>query len=226
MVLLGVWSDKISGPFEPDGKPVETCVVLVNALEMNGNLIYLGDHMEQPSRMENLEDAQSTEVSQPENAVQSTLKNKRSAVKRKITIHFKSLAALIEQCGSKTRINRIMADLRLCLQRAEELNVQYLSLVHEHEHDKVLEWYDVEFGRVNEALDEAVVHLEERASEETSVLSSSISRKSKASHESGNDPVTVKAKAAAAQAYARKQKEITVEKFERLKVRLSCKGNC
>ena len=45
--------------------------------------------------------------------------------------------------GSKTRINRIMADLRLCLQQAEELNVQYLALVHEHEHDKVLEWYDV-----------------------------------------------------------------------------------
>ena len=55
-----------------------------------------------------------------------------------------------------------MADLRSCLQQAEELNVQYLSFVPEIEHDKVLEWYDVEFDRVNEALDEAVVHLEER----------------------------------------------------------------
>ena len=55
-----------------------------------------------------MENVQSTEVSQPVNL---TLKNKRSTVKRKITIYLKSLAALIEQCGSKTRINRIMADL-------------------------------------------------------------------------------------------------------------------
>ena len=51
--------------------------------------------------------------------------NKRSTVKRKITIHLTSLATLIEQCGSKTRINRFKADLRSCLQQAEELNVQY-----------------------------------------------------------------------------------------------------
>ena len=188
-----------------------------HSVEINGNLIDLGNHMEQPLRnMENLENAQSTEVSQPENSVQSTLKNKRSTVKRKITIHLKSLAALIEQCGSKTRISRIMADLRLCLQQAEELNVHFLSLVHEHEHDIVLEWYNMEFGRVNEALDEAVVHLEERASEEASVLSSTISRKSKALHKSGNDPVTVKAKAAAAQAYPRKEKEIAMEKLREI----------
>ena len=45
---------------------------------------------------------------------------------------------MIEQCGSKTRINRIIADLRSCLQQAEELNVQYLSFVPEIEHDKVI----------------------------------------------------------------------------------------
>lgn len=97
-----------------------------------------------------------------------------------------------------------MADLRSCLQQAEELNVQYLSFVPEIGHDKALEWYDFEFARVNEALDEAVVHLEERASEEASVVSSSVSRKSKASHKSGKDPISVKAKEAAAQAYVRK----------------------
>ena len=62
----------------------------------------------------------------------------------------------------------------------------------------------MEFDRVNEALDEAVVHLEERASEEKSVVSSIGSLKSKSSHRSGKDSVAVKAKAAAAQAYARK----------------------
>ena len=172
---------------------------------MERNLIEFGDHMDQPSHSMDVENVQSTEVSQPVNL---TLKNKRSTVKRKITIHLKSLAPLIEQCGSKTRINRIMADLRSCLQQAEELNVQYLSFVPDIEHDKVLEWHDFEFARANEALDEVVVHLEERASEEASVVSSNVSRKSKASHKSGKDPISAKAKAAAAQAYVRKQKEI------------------
>ena len=49
-----------------------------------------------------VENEQSTEVSQQVNL---TLKNKRSTVKRKITIYLKRLAALIEQCGSKTYIN-------------------------------------------------------------------------------------------------------------------------
>ena len=64
----------------------------------------------------------------------------------------------------------------------------------------------------------------ERASEEKSVVSSIVSLRSKSSHKSGNDPVAVKAKAAAAQAYARNQREIAMEK--RLKVRQSNKGNC
>ena len=71
-----------------------------------------------------------------------------------------------------------------------------------------------------------MVHLEERASEEASVVSSNVSRKSKASHKSGKDPISAKAKAAAAQAYVRKQKEIAKENCERLKVKQSCKGNC
>ena len=157
------------------------------------------------------------EVSHLEISAQSTLKNKGSTVKRKITIHLKNLAALAEQCGNKTRINRIIADLRLCLQQAEELNVEYLSFVPETEHDKVLEWCDVEVFRVNEALDEALVHLEERANEEESISSSRLSvklMKSIASCKSGKDSViVVKATAAAAQAYARKQKEIEKEQL-------------
>ena len=77
-------------------------------------------------------------------SMQSTLKNKRSTVKRKITLHLINLADLVQQCGNKTRINRIIADLRLCLQQAEELHVEYLSFVPETEHHKVLEWYDVD----------------------------------------------------------------------------------
>ena len=74
----------------------------------------------------------------------------------------------------------------------------------------------MEFDRVNEALDEAVVHLEERASEEKSVVSSIGSLKSKSSHRSGKDSVAVKAKAAAAQVYDRKQKEIAKAKLQEI----------
>jgi len=183
-------------------------------LEMEANMIELGDHTDQPSQ--NMENVQSMEVSQPVNSMQTTLKVRRSTVNRKITIHLKNLTTLIEQCGSRTCINRIMADLRSCLQQAEELNVQYLLFVPEIEHDKVLELYDVEFDRVNEALDEAVVHLEQRAGEEKSVVSSIGSLKSKSSHRSGKDSVAVKAKTAAAQAYARKQKEIAKAKLQEI----------
>ena len=82
-------------------------------VEMEANLIELGDHTDQPSQ--NMENVQSMEVSQPVNSVQTTLKIKRLTVKRKITIHLKNLTALIEQCGSKTCINRIIADLRSSL---------------------------------------------------------------------------------------------------------------
>lgn len=49
---------------------------------MEGNLIEFGDHMDQPSQgMENVENVQSTEVSQPVKSMQLTLKTKRSTVK-------------------------------------------------------------------------------------------------------------------------------------------------
>ena len=97
------------------------------------------------------------EVSQQIISEQSvTLKTKRSVVKRKITIHLNALSSEIGQFGSKFRIRRIIADLKQCLQEAELLNVQYLTFMPEIEHDKILEWYDVEFGRVNDALDEAL----------------------------------------------------------------------
>ena len=65
------------------------------------------------------------------------------------------------------------------------------------EHEKILD--DVEFGRVIDALDEALSHLNERVSDETS-QATSVSRKSKVSITS--DPATIKARAPAAQAFA------------------------
>ena len=129
---------------------------------------------------------------------------------------FTSLVALIEQCGSKSRINRIMADLRSCLQQAEELNVNIFHFYPRLNTMKDLNGMILSLLELTKALDEAVVHLEERASEEASVVSLNVSRKSKASHKSGKDPISAKAKAAAAQAYVRKQKEIAKEKLREI----------
>jgi len=85
--------------------------------------------------------------------------------------------------------------LKQCLLEAELLNVQYLAFIPEIEHDKTLEWYDLEFGQVNNALDEALSHLDECESEETS-QATSISRRSKVSSKS--DPIVIKARAPAA----------------------------
>ena len=137
---------------------------------MAKNLIDLSNRKEAHG-MENPEKAlepKELEVSQqiaPEQSV--TLKNTRSVVKRKITIHLKALSSEIGQFGSKFQIQRIIADLRQCLQEAELLNVQYLAFIPEFEHNKILEWYDVEFGHVNNALDEVLSHLNECESKET-----------------------------------------------------------
>ena len=69
-------------------------------------------------------------------------------------------------------VNFEFEELKQCLQEAELLNVQYLTFMPEIEHDKILEWYDAEFGRVNDALDDALSHLNERVSEETSQATS------------------------------------------------------
>ena len=120
----------------------------------------------------------------------------------------KACSSEIEQFGSKFRIRKIIADLKQCLQEAELLNVQYLAFTPEIDHDKILEWYDVEFGRVNDALDKALTHLNECESEETSQARSKVSSKS--------DPVVIKAKAAAAKKKKKKQRESAKEKLREL----------
>ena len=51
--------------------------------------------------------------------------------RRKFAIHLEGLAASMKQCGRKTRIHRIIADLMEFSQQAEELNIQYLAHVPE-----------------------------------------------------------------------------------------------
>ena len=176
----------------------------------------LGDR-EEAHGMENPEEVlepKELEVSQQIASKQSvTLKNKRCVVKRKITIHLKVLSSEIGQFGSKFRIRRIIPDLKQCLQEAELLNVQYLAFMPEIEHNKILERYDVEFGRVNDALDEVFSHLNECECEETSQATSVI-RRSKVYSKSV--PLVIKARAAAAQAFAKKQRESAKENLKEL----------
>ena len=119
-------------------------------------MIDLGDRKEAHGK-ENPEEVlepKELEVSQQISSEQSvTLKPKRSVVKRKITIHLKALSSEIGHFGSKFRFGRIIPDLKQCLKEAELLNVQYLTFMPEIEDGKILEGYDVEFGRVNDALD-------------------------------------------------------------------------
>ena len=79
------------------------------------------------------------------------------------TIHLKGQAASVELYGSKTRINQVMAELKSCLQQAEKLNIQQMSFVSDSELNKVLEWQEVKFGRVTEALNETEDRLKARA---------------------------------------------------------------
>ena len=82
LVVLDVWSNSLVDSFFHDGwlTSGENRGIGENVVEMEGNLIAFGDHMDQPSHSMNVEKVQSTEVSQPVNL---TLKNKRSTVKKK-----------------------------------------------------------------------------------------------------------------------------------------------
>jgi hypothetical protein len=145
------------------------------------------------------------EVSQqPTPSEENILKAKRSTVKRK---H-----------GSKTRIRYLIIQLEQFLCEAEQLNINYLTYLPDKEHDKVLAWYDVEFSRVNGALSDASAHLEQRTDEECSEASSTFSsRVSNRSRKSiTRDSAIAKAKAAAAETFFRKQREMAKEKLKEI----------
>ena len=71
----------------------------------------------------------------------------------------------------------------------------------------------MEFDRLNEALDEAVVHLEERASEEKSVVSCS-------------SQLQLKLKQQRLKHTLESKRKLQRQSCKRLKIRQSCKGNC
>ena len=101
-----------------------------------------------------------------------SLKNKRAAVKRRITNTLKKLDSTVEQYGRRAIIRGHLNNLQEYLIKAKGLNDELVSVIPENEHETVLDWYEEEFERVQEAKLVANAHLDERAEESSSGLSS------------------------------------------------------
>ena len=101
-----------------------------------------------------------------------SLKNKRAAVKRRITHTLKKLDSTSEQYGSKAIIRGYVSNLQEYLIEAKDLNDELVSVIPENEHEIALDWYEEQLERVQEAKLMASTHLDERAEESSSGLSS------------------------------------------------------
>jgi len=101
-----------------------------------------------------------------------SLKNKRAAVKRRITNSLKKLESTIEQYGRKAIIPGYVNNLQEYLIETKYLDDELVSVIPENEHETALDWYEEQLERVQEDKLEANVHLEERTEESSSGLSS------------------------------------------------------
>ena len=102
----------------------------------------------------------------------TSLKNKRAAVKRRITNTLKKLESTIEQYGRKAIIRGYVNNLQEYLNEAKGLNDKLISVIPETEHEATLDWYEEQLERVEDAKLQANAHLDERAEESSSGLSS------------------------------------------------------
>ena len=101
-----------------------------------------------------------------------SLKNKRAAVKRRITNTLKKLDSTIKQYGRKAIIRGYVSNLQEYLIKEKDLNDELISAILENEYETALDWYEEQLERVQEAKLMANSHLDERAEESSSGLSS------------------------------------------------------
>ena len=101
-----------------------------------------------------------------------SFKNKRAAVKRRITNTLKKLDSTIEQYGRKAIIRGYVNNLQEYLKEAKDLNDELIPVIPEKEHETALNWYEEQLERIQEAKLGANAHLDERAEESSSGLSS------------------------------------------------------
>ena len=92
-----------------------------------------------------------------------SLKNERATVKRRITNTLKKLDSTIAQYGRKAIIRGYINNLQEYLIEAKDLNDELVSVIPENERETVLNWYEEQ---------ENTAHLDERAKESSSGLSS------------------------------------------------------
>ena len=88
-----------------------------------------------------------------------TLKNKRAAVKRRITNTLKKLESTIEQYGRKAIIRGYVNNLQEYLNKAKGLNDELVSVIPENEHEAAIDWYEEQLDRVEDAKLQANAHL-------------------------------------------------------------------
>ena len=101
-----------------------------------------------------------------------SLKDKRAVVKRRITNTLKKLDSTIAQYGRKAIIRGYVNNLQEYLIEAKDLNDELVSVIPENEHETVLNWYEEQLERIQEAKLEANAHLDKRVEESSSGLSS------------------------------------------------------
>ena len=104
----------------------------------------------------------SGELESAERSTIATVKTKRAVVKRRSTNTLKKLPGMIEQYGRKSIIRGYVNILEESFNEAQVWNNQLLAMLPEQEHENVLNWYEEELERVQEAKLEAQANLEER----------------------------------------------------------------
>lgn len=134
------------------------------------------------------------------------LKTQRTSLKRKITLVVKALSGLVEQRGSKTRIRQFIDQLEGFIIEAEKLNEDYISTLPDIEHEQAYQWYDEVFNRVNEIISDASLHLDLR--EDSGSIDTAVSTNIRTPDVSNE----AKARAKAAEVFAKKQREFQKQK--------------
>ena len=147
-----------------------------------------------------------------------SLKNKRATVKRRITNTLKKLDSTVEQYGRKAIIRGYVNNLQEYLIEAKDLNDELVSVIPENEHETALDWYEEQLERVEEAKLDANAHLDERAEEISSGLSSVKLRASKTSISAGSSQAAeIRAKMTSAEIKANQlalEEQRRTEEFE------------
>ena len=164
-------------------------------------------------------DSHSAHTTQTVSAKIMSLKNKHATVKRRITNTVKKLDSTVEQYGRKAIIRGYVNNLQEYLIEAKDLNDELVSVIPENEHKTALDWYEEQLERVEEAKLEANTHLDERAEESSSGLSSVKLRASKTSISAGSSQAAeIRAKMTSAEIKAKQpalEEQQRTEEFEK-----------